>query len=165
MTRLFLDCEWADTQGSDLVSIGLVADDGQHSFYSEVSPLPPNPTDFVSKVVYPLLEHGVHSRARVTLADELRTFLTQIPDPFVLYDCAKDGQLFRNALAGFGLPESELKQLPQAPAVVTTLIAERDAVRRQIDQYFIEHPEKAGMKHHALIDAEALRWAFLRLID
>lgn len=74
MTRLFLDCEWADTRGSDLVSIGLVADDGQHRFYSEVSPLPPNPTHFVSEVVYPLLEHGVQSRARVTMAYELRTF-------------------------------------------------------------------------------------------
>jgi len=164
MTRLFLDCEWADTQGTELVSMGLIAEDGQHRFYSEISPLPPHPSDFVSKVVYPLLEHGVNRRTCVNLAYELRTFLAQFQDPFVLYDCATDGHLFREALAGTGLHEDELSQLPQAPLVATTLIADRDAIRRQIDNYIVEHPERLEVKHHSMVDAEALRCAFLQMI-
>src|SRR3546814_11304467 len=57
-TRLFLDCEWADNLGSELVSIALISEDGAQRFYAEVNPLPKQPTDFVRYVVYPLLDHG-----------------------------------------------------------------------------------------------------------
>jgi len=52
--RLFLDCEWADEQGCDLVSLGLVSEDGHHRFYAEVSPLPQEPNDFVRRTASPL---------------------------------------------------------------------------------------------------------------
>lgn len=160
MTRLFLDCEWADNLGSELVSLALIDETGQHRFYSEVSPLPKQPNDFVQAVVYPLLEHGYHARQQIDLTRDLRAFLAGIPEPYVLYDYHADGALFRYALDGFDLPDAALARLSPAPEVVTTLIAERDAVRRQIDRYFTEYPELIRRRHHALVDAEALRWAF-----
>ncbi|WP_232310283.1 3'-5' exoribonuclease [Pseudoxanthomonas mexicana] len=47
MTYLFLDTEWADPTGSELVSLALITEDGIHRFYAERDPLPDVATDFV----------------------------------------------------------------------------------------------------------------------
>lgn len=164
MTRLFLDCEWADTLGSELVSLALVSEDGQHRFYSEVDPLPKQPTDWVHAVVYPLLEHGYAARQRVDFTRDLRAFLTQFQEPFVLFDYRADGALFGYALSGFDLSDVALAKLPPAPQVSQTLIL-RDDVCQGIEQWFREHPEQAGRRHHAGVDAEALRWAFVAALE
>ncbi|AWV06249.1 3'-5' exoribonuclease [Marilutibacter maris] len=164
MTRLFLDCEWADNLGRELVSLALVSEDGQDRFYSEVSPLPKHPNDFVRAVVYPLLDHGFHARQPIDLTRDLRAFLSRISEPCVLFDHPVDGTLFGHVLDGFDLPVAALAHLRPVPKVVTTLIAECDAMRRQIDRYFIEHPEQVDRKHHAMVDAEALRWAYCRAL-
>jgi hypothetical protein len=164
MTRLFLDCEWADNIGSELVSLALVSEDDRYRFYAELSPLPAHPTPFVRHVIYPSLERGHHARKAAELTRELRMFLTRVPQPHVLYDYPVDGVLFRYALDGFELDDVALAQMPTAPSVESTLIRERDAVRLQMDRYFSAHPDRARRRHHPLADAEALRWAFLQLL-
>jgi len=159
MTRLFLDCEWADNNGRDLVSLALVSEDCVHQFYSEVSPLPKHPTDFVRHVVYPLLEHGYYSRQKIEITRDLRFFLAEIPRPYVLYDYPADGVLFRCAIDGFGLPHAALTHLPPAPPYRERLIAFGD-VRTRIEEYFEARPIAKARRHHARADAEALRWAF-----
>ena len=159
MTRLFLDCEWADTLDSELVSLALVDETGQHRFYGEVDPLPKEPTDWVRAVVYPLLEHGYAARQQVDFTRDLRTFIARFDDPFVLFDYRSDGALFGHALSGFDLSEAALAKLPPAPKVGQTLILRED-VRRGIERFFREHPDQASKRHHAGVDAEALRWAF-----
>jgi len=59
--RFFLDTEWADTLGSELVSVALVAEDGDF-FYAERDTLPEHPTDFVRQVVYRQLNRGPSAR-------------------------------------------------------------------------------------------------------
>lgn len=160
MTRLFLDTEWADTMASELVSLALVSEDGAHRYYAEVNPLPANPTDFVRHVVYPLLEHGYNAMQPIDLTRSLRRFLRQFPAPiFVLFDYAADGALFRYALDGF---ESNADH-GACPSVTTTLI-HRDDVRTLIERYFSNHPEVSHRRHHAGVDAEALRWAFIEAL-
>jgi len=161
--RLFLDTEWADTIGSELVSLGLVSEDREHRFYAERKPLPENPTDFARHVVYPLLKHGQHALTELEITRGLRSFLSGFSLPRIIYDDANDGALFRYALDGFELSDAELTRLPPAPFVVTTLIVERDEVRRYIDRFFVECPEMMTGRHHALIDAEALAWACRQL--
>lgn len=39
-TYLFLDTEWADLVGDELVSLALISEDGRRLFYAERSPLP-----------------------------------------------------------------------------------------------------------------------------
>ena len=164
MTRLFLDCEWADTLDSELVSLALVDESGKHRFYSELDPLPKQPTDWVRAVVYPLLERGHSARQQIDFTYDLRRFLALFEDPFVLFDYAADGALFSYALAGFDLPDAVLDKLPPAPSVGQTMIRRED-VRRHIEQYFSNHPKQAGRRHHASVDAEALRSAFLKAIQ
>lgn len=162
--RLFLDCEWADEHGHELVSLGLVSEDGQHRFYAEVSPLPQEPNDFVRRVVYPLLEHGFATRQKADFTRDLRTFLSRFPGAFVLFDYATDGALLRYALMGFDLPEAVVAKLGPMPQTNLTRVA-RDEVRRLIEQYFQARPEAAIRRHHAGVDADALRWAFQRAIS
>ncbi|WP_242733500.1 hypothetical protein [Xanthomonas translucens] len=83
--------------GSELVSIGLVSEDGVHRFYAERAPLPATPTDFVRHVVYPLLQGGLSSMAMTT---GLRAFLGADQAPLVLADYAHDLVLLRYVLAG-----------------------------------------------------------------
>lgn len=164
MTRIFLDCEWADAFDSELVSLAMVDESGQHRFYSEVDPLPKQPTDWVRAVVYPLLQHGYAARQKVEFTRDLRAFLARFDEPFVLFDYAADGALFDFAMAGFDLPDAVIDKLDPAPGVNKTLIL-RDDVRRYIEVYFMEHPDEARRRHHAGIDAEALRWAFGKAIQ
>lgn len=157
--RLYLDCEWADLLGSELVSLGLVSEDNAHRFYAELVPLPTSPTDFVRSVVYPLLQGGLHARGALSLTRDLRDFLGGFEDSEVIYDYHVDGSLLRYALDGFEQPDSLLATLPPLPAVRTRLISESADVHRRIEQYFSDRPDAARRRHHALVDAEALRWA------
>lgn len=39
-----------------------------------------------------------------------------------------------------------------------------DDVRPLIERYFMTHPEFINRRHHAGVDAEALRWAFVEAL-
>lgn len=69
--RLFLDTEWADEQGRELVSLALVSEDGQRVFYAERKPLPGWPTDWVSWVVYRKKTYGRRLVALESFEQEL----------------------------------------------------------------------------------------------
>jgi hypothetical protein len=86
MTYLFLDTEWADSTGSELVSLALVSENGIHRFYAERDPLPDVATDFVRSVVYPLLERGQWCMPDRAMISGLRAFLAAIADPIVVAD-------------------------------------------------------------------------------
>lgn len=156
MTRLFLDTEWADAAATELVSVGLVTENGQHSFYAEMATLPERPTGFVREVVYPLLERGDAALSPAEFTRRLRAFLLPIDHPVVLFDCAADGVFLKFALAGFGLDED----MGLCPTVKLSLIGFGD-VMTNVERYFHEHPDAAARRHHAGVDAEALRWGFV----
>lgn len=164
MTRLFLDCEWADEAGCQLVSLALISEDGLYRFYSEMDPLPKHPTDWVRAVVYPLLEHGYAARQKVDFTRDLRAFLARFNAPMVLFDHVADGVLFDRALVGFDLPANVVNKLGPAPSVTATLIQDQ-GVRDRIEAYFHEHPDQARRRHHAGVDAEALRRAFVAALE
>ena len=155
MTRLFLDTEWADAAATELVSIGLVTEDGQRRFYAEMATLPEHPTGFVREVVYPLLERGEAALPHAEFTRRLRAFLVLIDHPVVLFDYAADGVFLKFALDGFGLTED----MGIYPTVRFSLIGFGD-VTTNVERYFREHPDAAARRHHAGVDAEALRWGF-----
>ncbi|MDW2981747.1 3'-5' exoribonuclease [Rhodanobacter sp. KK11] len=155
MIKLFLDCEWADPHADQLVSLALTSEDGQHRFYAEVSPLPNRPTAFVQAVVYPLLEHGWVSMRAHDLTESLRRFFAQHYDPVVIFDHPDDGKLLRRALQGSFTP-TELPRYREA-------LMAQESISPLIERYFRERPEVAKRRHHAGVDAEALRWAWSQL--
>ncbi|MBN8921752.1 MAG: hypothetical protein J0I96_01540 [Rhodanobacter sp.] len=146
--RLFLDTEWNNDVARELVSLALIHEDGVRCFYAERSPRPEGPSSFVRTVVYPLLEGPALSDQE--FGARLRAFIVSFDRPRVHFDGAIDkGQLTR-ALASFGgwsgdPPEWE-------PVLVTNL----DVLEAQ-ERYFAARPEAAARRHHAMVDAEALR--------
>lgn len=153
---LFLDTEWADLAGTELVSLALVSADGAHRFYAERDPLPANPTRFVAEHVYPLLDRGAYALTEEDFTEALRRFLQSVDAPSVLFDCHTDGFLLRHALAGFGDSAiGSTQDLSVRP--VLTLMHRGFDFTALLEAWFSADPARAARRHHAAVDAEALR--------
>lgn len=159
---LFLDTEWSDGEGRQLVSLALVSADGEHRFYAERDPLPVNPTSFVAQYVYPLLDRGAVALSDLDFAQSLRQFLSRFDPPHVLFDCANDGALLLHALSGFA-DERTPKRMGGDSSVVLTLMHTGFYFRAVLEEWFSSDPSRAGRRHHAAVDAEALRAAWLHV--
>ena len=160
-TYLFLDTEWADWEGRELVSLALVNSRTGASFYAERNPLPGNPTDFVREVVYPLLDGGEVALNDLQFTHALRTFLADVAEPVVLYDYPTDGQLLLAAISGFDLLPSELSECTAPPANLRSTLLQDERVSQAIEEYFTERAAERARRHHALVDARALYAAWL----
>lgn len=159
MTYLFLDTEWADPTGSELVSLALISEDGIHRFYAERDPLPDVATDFVRSVVYPLLERGRYRMKDQAMTTALRAFLGSVAEPIVLADYPNDLALLQYVLAGFDLSEDQA--CGPIPKPILTRLPKEGAMGMLVEDYFAGHPTFAARRHHAQVDAEALRMAWL----
>lgn len=146
--------------GSELVSIGLVSEDGVHRFYAERAPLPDRPTDFVQHVVYPLLQGGSCLMSEMAMTTGLRAFLGTDQAPLVLADYTHDLVLLRYVLAGFDMPDSQAQACGPIPKVQGMLI-DGGRLDRNVERLFESDPALAARRHHALNDAEVLRRAWL----
>lgn len=160
-TYLFLDTEWADVLGVELVSLALVSTDGRARFYAERDPLPTNPTDFVRVAVYPLLERGDAALSDAAFTTELRRFLCGVEAPYVLFDYHNDVALLRYALAGFDLADEQAFSCGAIPSPVMTEMLRDGLIAMLLEDWFQAHPEVSARRHHAGVDAEALRQAWL----
>lgn len=159
-TYFFLDCEWADVLGAELVSLALVSEDGRRRFYAERDPLPVETTDFVRAVVYPLLQRGAFAMQDVTFTRNLRSFLSEIDMPIVVYDYQNDGALLRHALSGFDLPDDEAQRGGPIPKVGGILADRGGLLALLLEDWFSAHPTECVRRHHAAVDAEGLRQAW-----
>lgn len=160
-TYLFLDTEWADEIGTELVSLALVSEDGQHRFYAERDPLPKHPTEFVRSVVYPLLNGNGSAMTDQVMTRNLRSFLTSVPEPSVIADYPNDLALLKHAISGFHMSNSEAALCGPSPRPVMTTMLKEGRMGKLVEGYFRSHPESAARRHNALVDAEALRIAWL----
>lgn len=157
--RLFLDTEFADPEAKELVSLALVSDDGKKQFYAERQPLPARATAFVQQYVYPLLDGGAAAIDTATFTTQLRAFLLSIDAPHVIYDFPDDLRLLHYAIQGFDLPRRVADSLGRVPEIEGTLTLGGD-VMRFTEAWFAEHPQ--AKRHHALVDAQALRAGWIK---
>lgn len=163
MTILFLDTEWADAAGAELVSLALVSEDGQQQFYVERDPLPASATEFVRHTVYPILDRGDAAMSDVAMTTALRVFLANVPEPYILADYPNDLKLVARVLAGFDMRDSEAQACGQIPRPVMTHMLKDGIIQMVLEDWFEAHPDEQRRRHHALVDASALRMAWLAL--
>lgn len=159
--NLFLDTEWADPQGQQLVSLALISEDGEQVFYAERDPLPATPTGFVRDVVYPLLDRGWHAMDDRLFTTRLRKFLGGMDHPCVIVDHGGDAVLLQYALSGFNLTDAEAAACGPIPRVEARNVAPNGTISMLIEDWFEAHPNAKARRHHAKIDTEALRMACL----
>ncbi|MBA3916801.1 MAG: 3'-5' exoribonuclease [Acidobacteriales bacterium] len=154
MTYLFLDTEWANDAARALVSLALISEDGQHRFYAERNPLPAAPSSFVRQTVYPLLERGAVALPDPEFTRRLREFVESVPGlPVVLADGMLDFSMLRLALSGFGVSDGAASPEWKPELVTDRIILDR------IESYFSLNTDARARRHHAMVDAEALRRA------
>ena len=162
--RLFLDTEWADAKGRELVSLALVSECGVRQFYAEIDTLPPTPTEFVKTTVYPLLDRSpAHTMSKARLTAELRGFLTATRRPCIVADYQNDLVLARLAIAGFDLPDPAAGACGPIPRPVHWRILDDGLTQMVLEDYFDSHLDAKRRRHHALVDAQALRATWLAM--
>lgn len=158
MNQLFLDCEWADVLSSELISIALVPLDGDHVFYAEREVLP-EPTPWVAAVVYPRLSRGSTVMDDAAMTRALRTYLAHFDGVSICYDHGADRAFCQAVLDGpAGVDPDTLSPRPRG--------VRWDMVRdmgSSLERWWRDRPESARHRHHALMDAQALRGAWLSL--
>jgi hypothetical protein len=147
-TRYFIDTEFTDFEAFQLISVGIVGEDGCE-FYGERSDFDRELcSDFVRGIVLPQLgQFPGRSMPFTALRDELQAWLLAVPikpKPVLCYDSDCDWGLVTHLLGG-PLPRGWKHE-----NVFLKIDAERFA------EYIAAH----GGEHHALHDARANAFAF-----
>lgn len=146
--KLFLDTEFTDFIDIDLISIGLVAEDGRE-FYAERNDFDLDACNsFVQDIVLPLL--GMTPGAVIGSKDEIRDalllWLTQFEQVDICIDYISDGDLFVDLCH------------PTLPDGIQFFDICPNIDQRRLEQFWNENPMQE--QHHALHDARANKFAY-----
>lgn len=144
--RVYLDTEFADWDdpNTDLLSIGMVAEDGQE-FYAECTDFDRRKvTTFVKLEVLPQMGAPNTPRLdKIQLKESVLAWLSEIPEPLIVVDYDGDWNLLLRLLG---------EDLPNGLALANIY---NDRVSQALYDYFSIHKVT---RHHALHDARALQW-------
>jgi hypothetical protein len=149
---VFLDTEFTDFVRPDLISIGLVAEDGREFYAERTDYRVDDCSGFVRETVLPLLG-GLPDAAcsQSELTQRLRDWFEQFPEPAtIIYDFESDWRLLAQAILGRtdnNLPANFGEPLHLGKSSTTHPVFER----AQNLTYTQDWPP-----HHALADARAL---------
>lgn len=140
---LFVDTEFTDFTAMDLISIGIVSQEG-HEFYAENSEYTKAwCNDFVKSNVIPKLQGGEHAMPYAQLKEKFQIWLSDLFEEYstalFVFDHSCDEALL----------ESLLSDYPQKEKVE----GRRDDLDAGIELYFMYNRSN---EHHALHDARAL---------
>lgn len=149
--RLFIDTEFTDFIDCELISIGVVSENGCE-FYAERGDIDMSKcSSFVKEAVLPQLgQESAIIGTEEEIAVALKAWLAQFVSVEVCFDYAMDFELFH-----YLVRDPDTLHMPEwiAGQNIKRVIDER-----AIERYWRENGRKA---HHALHDARANRYAFL----
>ncbi len=152
---IFLDTEFTDFAERDLISIGMVSDDGRHEFYAERYDYDPELcSDFVFDMVLPYLGQIPSALcSRHDLEPRLRQWFATLPGEVqIATDFGGDFRLLCNALS-HNLPDNM-----SSTVFDLNPLLEEETFNKAACAY---HNEPDHPWHHALHDARGHRagWA------
>jgi len=156
---VFLDCEYTDPIDIELISIGMVSEDGKFEFYAERNDFPADQcNDFVRAAVLPILAKSPEVACnRDQLAIRLKDWFAMLPRQVrIACDSRTDIDLLIDALDE-NRPDNLINEtFDLRPLIDTT--AYNSAVCRY-------HDQPGQPWHHALHDARAHRLGWLAWSD
>lgn len=154
---VFLDCEFTDFIQIDLISIGLVCEDGREFYAERTDYRREDCSDFVRAAVLPLLGSDPQVRmTREVLAANLLAWLITLPDFMIACDSNHDRDLFADTL-DYQPVENLVGWIN-----LNALPAEQgEAFQREVARY---HAQADCSWHHALHDARAHRIGWLSAV-
>lgn len=153
---IFLDTEFTDSLDCDLISIGMVSENGQFEFYVERSDYRTDwCNSFVHAAVVPQLGRSGPALNRKQLAMRLAEWFATLPRNIVVAcDSFSDWELLLDVLDG------------ARPANLTGRYDLRvHSESPEFQHAVVRYHEHAGPWHHALHDARANRQGWLALQD
>ena len=171
--RIFLDTEFTDFTGPELISVGMITEDGKHEFYGEVliHEWIGRESDFVRENIVPLLNGPAHTKDR--LEEELLKWLKSLPydELDVVVDYHTDWNLLvdvfdqvQNVVGptfyGVGLfnaVEALEKKLFLSRPEKIKRVMQAEQTYREVYTMFKDELQP----HHALHDARAARQGFI----
>jgi hypothetical protein len=156
---IFLDCEFTDFIDCDLLSIGMVSEDGQYEFYAERTDYTDRwCSNFVREAVLPHLgKFPGAACTRIELTKRVWQWFSTLPRHVQLAsDSTHDRDLLWDAFDE-GLPENLDKSIFDLRSLIDTTVF-NDAVCR-----FHAQPNQPW--HHALYDARAHRAGWLAWME
>jgi len=146
---IFIDTEFTDFKNPELISIGLVTDDGEHDFYAELPVNLAKCNDFVLTTVLPQLGKVAGAQCAIDkLDDRLRTWLSKFEDRApvtICFDYSGDWHLLCRAM-NYEIPE--WIAMKNIYAYIDPLLYQTFFIDNQLTD------------HHALNDAKANRHAY-----
>lgn len=176
MSYLFLDTEFTDFREMDLISIGLVSEDGNHEFYREINNHEPNfRSDFVNQVVIPLLEGGACSKIYRNVSLDLKEWLDSLPYDTVTIVCdyTGDWKLFQQLLENH--KPQRVKVIPAMLNYAFLEMLEHRGFHNRVEDRMTammqmgttqpEYYQIDNRQHHALVDAKANRYGWLKAYE
>lgn len=152
--RLFLDTEFTSPETKQLISIGIISEDGQHSFYGELNDYDASLCNrFVCESVLPHLEHKGMSRDQLALV--LREWFAILPRR-VFFSCDSYDDI-KLVLALLGeRPANLIENWLDLRSLIDTSV-----YHNAVEAYHtLDKPW-----HHALHDAAAHRTGWLAWMD
>ena len=154
--RVYLDTEFTQFTQPQLISIGLVADDGREFYAVMKSVSFQQCSAFVRAVVLPIIERWPSAKLdRRELQQSLRQWLNERPEPLeIVCDFVIDAELLGELIDGDS--DSALPAFNIASIIVLST-AQCEQIAAGVDRYFTE--PRQWPRHHALEDARALRHA------
>lgn len=170
MKYIFIDTEFTDFINTELISIGLVSDDGQHEFYAELNDYRPQVcSEFVRMNVIPHLDLQKHGMTRLQAAARLFCWLEELGEDYIICPDNKiDWELFIDLI----------EDIPKNVHVTPVMLFDQIRIMIDVKADVIQTPDKtwffnmalesfkSGFKdhfdrnpdqkqHHALADARA----------
>jgi hypothetical protein len=177
---IFFDTEFTDFINTDLISIGLITEDGKHEFYCELTDYNSKAcSEFVRNVVLPLLDNSKFGMKRSEASARLFCWLEELGDEFILCpDYIGDWDCIADLLEVFP-PNIDSKPLMYHQFVNTLIIAKADELQTPDLKWFFEMAKKKcaegfleyflrnpnPKQHHALADAKANRAAYFATLQ
>ncbi len=151
---IFIDTEFTDFANTELISIGLITEDGKHEFYAELPFNRRSCNNFVLQTVLPQLGKKLEAQCST---QELKTRLGAWLEQFknceevtICFDFGGDWLLFQYALGG------------TVPDWLTAKNIYRNIDQAALAKFF---EENELLEHHALNDAKANRHVFVASIE
>jgi hypothetical protein len=111
------------------------------------------PSSFVRESVYPLLDRGEAAMKDGAMTHALRSFLEPLGDCEIFADAPLDFSMLSRVWRG-------RDRTPPGPPFRTRLAREGNLVP-SVERYFDLNPDRRALRHHALVDAMALRSAWI----
>jgi hypothetical protein len=176
MKYIFLDTEFTNLMNPDLISIGLITEDGNHELYMERNDYDKkSSSQFVREMVEPyLMTNGMRFNE---MSARLYVWLDELPDKYqIMVDYPDDWRLFMDLLdedlpknihgePSYVYPQLETNAVMKGmkdDSMLETIIAVRNSFKDGFSDFFYTFKLPS---HHALNDAKANRYGWLKAME